>query len=99
MVTRVHYSVPTVGQLLEAIRSRGWTVAVHNDYRLNRVKHTFWLFTKGPFAAKGEGTDDIIALKAVTKEVDKIEEFRNDMRLGHWESAARIYTKNGWVGR
>jgi hypothetical protein len=45
---------------LEWMRSKGWTVAVHNDYRIGRVNMTFWLFThvgKGVFV-KGEGVDD-----------------------------------------
>jgi hypothetical protein len=37
-------------------------VAVHNDYRLNGKPHTFWLFTKGDRAIKGEGDTDQKAL-------------------------------------
>lgn len=44
------------------LRSAGWTVAVHNDYRLNGKPHTFWLFTKGDRAIKGEGSTDQEAL-------------------------------------
>jgi hypothetical protein len=32
-------------ELLERIRDAGWSVGVHNDYRLNGVAMTFWLFT------------------------------------------------------
>jgi hypothetical protein len=45
---------------LEWMRDRGWTVAVHNDYKLKGVAMTFWLFThaeKGVFV-KGEGMTD-----------------------------------------
>ena len=51
--------------LPEDIRNKGWAVAVHNDYRLNGEKHTFWLFTKGDFAIKGEGLTDAEALDAI----------------------------------
>jgi hypothetical protein len=95
--SHVNPFVPTTGQLLDRIRSRGWRVAVHNDYRFNRTNHTFWLFTKGPFSVKGEGTDDVIALKTVCKEIDKVEGFRDQMRLGHWEAAARVYKAAGWM--
>ena len=53
------------GSLPEDIRNKGWAVAVHNDYRLNGEKHTFWLFTKGDFAIKGEGLTDAEALDAI----------------------------------
>jgi hypothetical protein len=48
---------------LEYLRGLGWMVAVHNDYRLNGVFHTFWLFTHpdGRYV-KGEGTSDCEAL-------------------------------------
>ncbi len=64
--------------ILEGLRSRGWMVAIHNDYRLKGKNHTFWLFTKdgdsmfpssngkttaGKFL-KGEGLSDLEALKA-----------------------------------
>ena len=50
--------------LLEALRKAGWTVAVHNDYRLNDELHTFWLFTH-PVGlwVKGEGRTDTEALE------------------------------------
>lgn len=47
------------------IRALGWTVAVHNDYRLNSLPHTFWLFTKGAMCVKGEGRTDAEALKSI----------------------------------
>jgi hypothetical protein len=47
------------------IRAMGWTVASHNDYRLNGEAHTFWLFTKDGRAIKGEGRTDAVALNAV----------------------------------
>lgn len=48
------------------LRAEGWTVAVHNDYRLNGVPHTFWLLTHpdGRYV-KGEGRTDAEALTAI----------------------------------
>jgi hypothetical protein len=51
------------------IRSHGWMVAVHNDYRLHGVLHTFWLFTKCSHAVKGEGKSDRIALNQIRKKL------------------------------
>jgi hypothetical protein len=51
--------------LLRAIRARGWRVAVHNDYRQDGKDYTFWLFTQGDHAVKGEGPTDYDALKIV----------------------------------
>ncbi len=50
--------------LPDDLRAQGWVVAVHNDYRLNGVPHTFWLFTRGDEAIKGEGRTDAEALTA-----------------------------------
>jgi len=47
------------------IRAQGWTVCIHNDYRLNGKPHTFWGFTKGDRFLKGEGTTDTEALNQV----------------------------------
>ena len=47
------------------IRNDGWAVAVHNDYRLKGESHTFWLFTKGERAVKGEGRTDSEALNQI----------------------------------
>lgn len=47
------------------LRALGWTVAAHNDYRLDGFPHTFWLFTKGGRAIKGEGLTDAEALDQI----------------------------------
>ncbi|BCH33166.1 hypothetical protein MesoLjLc_50960 [Mesorhizobium sp. L-8-10] len=47
------------------IRALGYAVAVHNDYRINGVAHTFWLFTKDGKAIKGEGLTDADALNQI----------------------------------
>lgn len=54
---------------VDAIRAQGWSVAVHNDYRQDGEPHTFWLFTKGWLAVKGEGKTDEEALEAVLREI------------------------------
>lgn len=51
--------------LPDDIRAAGWVVAVHNDYRLDGVAHTFWLFTKGDQCVKGEGKTDAEALNQI----------------------------------
>jgi hypothetical protein len=58
---------PAAAHRLARLRSAGWTVAVHNDYRLNGKPFTFWLFTheKSGRFAKGEGATDDEALAAV----------------------------------
>lgn len=55
-------------EALEALRAAGWSVAVHNDYRLNGEPHTFWLFTHPDGRwVKGEGrTDDEALTRALT---------------------------------
>jgi hypothetical protein len=50
--------------LPDDLRSSGWSVAVHNDYRINGVPMTFWLLTKGDRCIKGEGLTDSDALTA-----------------------------------
>lgn len=51
------------------LRAAGWTVAVHNDYRLNDQPHTFWLLTRGTTCVKGEGRTDAEALNAIRAEL------------------------------
>lgn len=58
---------------LSFLRERGWAVAVHNDYRLAGKPHTFWLFTKGDFAAKGEGETDDEAIRHAYAEAIRID--------------------------
>ena len=52
------------------LRSLGLTVAVHNDYRLNGVPHTFWLMTDVTgMSYKGEGKTDAEALDQIRKRI------------------------------
>lgn len=65
-VTRFFASRPRPavdGGVLNELRAQGWTVAVHNDYRLGGEPHTFWLLThpSGRWI-KGEGRTDDEAL-------------------------------------
>lgn len=50
------------------LRKKGFTVAVHNDYRMSGTAHTFWLLThsEGSYI-KGEGTTDLEALNNARK--------------------------------
>lgn len=57
---------------LDSLRSRGWAVAVHNDYRLNGKPHTFWLLTKGGRCVKGEGETDEEALRQAQEQADLV---------------------------
>src|SRR4051794_41022551 len=51
----------------DTLRELGWSVAIHNDYRLHGDNHTFWLFTKGGRCVKGEGKTDDEALRIALK--------------------------------
>lgn len=60
------------GAVPDDIRALGWTVAVHNDYRLDGEPATFWLFTKDGRAVKGEGRSDADALDQVRLQIGKL---------------------------
>jgi hypothetical protein len=46
------------------LRAKGWRVAVHNDYRLDGIDCTFWLFTHPDGRwIKGEGPTDADAIR------------------------------------
>ena len=52
--------------LLARLRAVGWMVAVHNDYRINGDRRTFWLFTHPDGCwLKGEGRSYLAALSIV----------------------------------
>ena len=49
---------------LARLRAAGWSVAVHNDYRIGDRSYTFWLFTHPSGCwVKGEGATDEAALE------------------------------------
>jgi len=51
-------------EILAKLRECGWSVAVHNDYRLKGESYTFWLLTHPEgIWAKGEGATDKEALE------------------------------------
>lgn len=57
------YAAPVPAQDDDKLREAGWSVAVHNDYRLNGEAHTFWLWTHPDGRwIKGEGRNDADAL-------------------------------------
>lgn len=53
----------TLPEMLADLRTHGWMVAVHNDYRVAGKFQTFWLFTHpdGKYV-KGEGSTDEAAV-------------------------------------
>jgi hypothetical protein len=58
------------------IRAQGWAVAIHNDYSLGGIPHTFWLFTRDGISVKGEGLSDVQALDAVRKQITEVQDTR-----------------------
>lgn len=62
-------------RMLADLRSRGWSVAVHHDYRRDGRPFTFWLFThpSGAFV-KGEGPTDrrAVAIARASTEQDPV---------------------------
>jgi len=64
-----------MGALLEDqlkwMRDHGWKVAVHNDYSVNFVSYTFWLFTHfSGVWVRGEATTDSEALRQIIHQVE-----------------------------
>lgn len=59
-------ALTTLGNL----RRCGWSVAVHNDYKIGKKSFTFWLMTRedGVFL-KGEGKTDGIALDHIVAQL------------------------------
>ena len=63
----------TVDGLLKHLRRKGWTVAVHNDYRLDGVMKTFWLWEKDGRCVKGEALTDYAALVVCESKICEME--------------------------
>lgn len=60
----------TAAMTLQRLRASGWTVAVHNDYRLNGKPYTFWLLTHSNGRwIKGEGQTDDEALAEAARAI------------------------------
>lgn len=87
--------------LLELLRREGWNVAVHNDYRLNNERKTFWLFTRGHQCFRGEGATDLEAIHQVSHAIsedaissagaDEIEEMVDSEILESLKAEAHAY--------
>ena len=69
-----------ISDFLSILRRKGWTVAVHNDYKVNGKSMTFWLFTStvevslltgkaDGFYIKGEGETDVEALMQILQKL------------------------------
>lgn len=59
--------------ILNNLRAAGWTVAVHNDYRLAGTPMTFWLLThESGLYVKGEGKTDLDALMQCAEHARKV---------------------------
>ena len=65
-------SMHDLGSMLRFLRSLGWMVAVHNDYRLGGEHRTFWLFThvNGTWI-KGEAISDELAGAGCIEQIGK----------------------------
>lgn len=73
--------------IIETLRGEGWMVAVHNDYRLGGVLHTFYLFTHPSGVwAKGEGESDYTAL--VEAALDAASRRTAAIKAGLWPSGS-----------
>ena len=67
---------------LKAIRMAGYTVAVHNDYKLDHQPHTFWLFTHSNGTwIKGEGKTDAQALQIARASIPEKIWSSNEIKL------------------
>jgi hypothetical protein len=51
------------------LRSWGWTVTLHQDYRLNGQPMTRWLLTKDERFVTGEGATDAEALREIRRKL------------------------------
>ena len=56
---------------VDDLRKDGWSVAIHNDYRVGMLPSTFWGLSKGDRWIKGEGPDDASALDVIRTELAK----------------------------
>ena len=59
-------------QILDELRERGWSVAIHNDYRINREPRTFLLLTHSNGRwVKGEATTDEGAIRQCRDQIER----------------------------
>lgn len=79
---------------LNTLRSRGWMVAAHNDYRQSGGTYTFYLLTHGSGRwVKGEGRTDEDALDECVKQIDR---FSLEKPIGYY--ASRLTENRGSKG-
>lgn len=84
---------------LSRLRASGWTVAVHNDYRLSGAFNTFWLLTrKDGMSAKGEGPSDDAALEQAAARIAEIEA-ADDAGQILWEEVSKASYSQGLAQR
>jgi len=59
-----------MNEILRRIRSLGWMVGAHNDYRINGKYMTYWMFTHSEgIYVKGEAETDESALTECLEKV------------------------------
>jgi hypothetical protein len=80
-----------MNEILNELRRSGWTVAVHNDYRLNGQPKTFWLFTHvSGVWAKGEGATDEEALTEASAQARERRPVDGGPFAGSWATLAEV---------
>lgn len=61
------------GMILNQLRQAGWTIAVHNDYRLQGEAYTFYCLTHpSGWHVVGEGKTDADALRICRARIDNL---------------------------
>lgn len=73
---------------LADLRADGWSVAVHNDYRVGGERYTFWLLVRDEVAIKGEGRTDREALAGVRARI--LARDRDEIVAAIAETAERV---------
>lgn len=67
--------------LTDDLHQEGLVVAIHNDYKLSNINHTFWLMIKDNIAYKGEGKTNIEALDQIREQYQKRSKMENTLTL------------------
>lgn len=82
---------------LASLRQQGWSVAVHNDYRLDGEARTFWLLTH-PLGhwIKGEGRTDAEALEQATDALERLPSTPGERQDAARSAHARLLAEDGW---
>ena len=84
------------GAMPDDLRERGWSVAVHNDYRQHGECCTFWLLThpNGRWV-KGEGRTDAAALNQCREQIER--RSMDGRLLGPFATRIEDNGTNGWL--